>query len=193
MDRNHSLTLPLAEKTVRQLKVGDRLTLTGRVFTARDAVHKYLSEGGSPGCNLRNAVIYHCGPIICGHAPDYILNAAGPTTSMREEQYMPSLIERFRFRAIIGKGGMGNGTLSACQKYGCVYLQTVGGAAQLLGTAVKHIRGAYLEDKFGSPEAIWEFEVQDFPAVVTMDTHGNNLHLRIEQDSQNNFSQLIDA
>ena len=181
------LTSPGTEEAVRALKVGDPVEISGIVFTGRDAVHKYLHEGGQlpPGVNLRDGILYHCGPVVLkdeqGH---WKVTAAGPTTSAREEPYQGQIIRDFGIRGIIGKGGMGDRTLAACQEHGCVYLHAIGGAAQVLAECVKKVRNVYFLEEFGSPEAIWEFEVERFPAVVTMDAHGNSLHREIFAASQ---------
>lgn len=181
------LTAPFTEEKIRQLKVGDEVAITGVVFTGRDAVHKYLHEGGElpPGVNLRDGLIYHCGPVMMKE-PDgsWRCTAAGPTTSIREEPYQGHIIGAFGVRGVIGKGGMGERTLAACREHGCVYLHGVGGAAQVLAECVKKVRHVYFLEKFGSPEAIWELEVENFPAVVTMDSHGGSLHREVYAASQ---------
>ncbi len=181
------LSFPFTEEKIRALKVGDEVLISGVLFTGRDAVHKYLHEGGAlpPGVSLRDGIIYHCGPVMMKQ-PDgtYLCTAAGPTTSIREEPYQGQIIRDFGLRGVIGKGGMGDRTLAACQAYGCVYFHAVGGAAQVLAECIKRVRHVYLLEQFGSPEAIWELEVQDFPAVVTMDAHGRSLHQEIFAASQ---------
>ncbi len=170
------LEAPFTEEKIRSLKVGDIVELSGVVFTGRDAVHKYLHEGNDPPVDLRDGIIYHCGPVVVKEGPSWVVKAAGPTTSIREEPFQASLIEKLRLRGVIGKGGMGAKTLAACQAHGCVYLHAIGGAAQVLAEKVTRVRGVHLMEKFGSPEAIWEFEVDAFPVVVTMDSHGMSLH-----------------
>ncbi len=181
------LTHPFTEAQVRALKVGDEVSITGVLFTGRDAVHKYLHEGGKlpAGVSLKDGIIYHCGPVMMPQ-PDgsWKCTAAGPTTSIREEPYQWQIIRDFGVRGVIGKGGMGDRTLKACLEYGCVYLHAIGGAAQVLAEAIKKVRNVYLKDEFGSPEAIWELEVEDFPAVVTLDAHGNSLHRDVFAASQ---------
>ena len=170
------LDAPFTEEKVRALKVGDIVELSGVVFTGRDAVHKYLHDGNEPPVDLRDGIIYHCGPVVVREGDRWVVKAAGPTTSIREEPYQGALIGKYGIRGVIGKGGMGAKTLAACQEHGCAYLHAIGGAAQVLAETVKRVRGVHLMEKFGSPEAIWEFEVEDFPVVVTMDAHGNSLH-----------------
>ena len=187
--------LPFTEEDVRSLKLGDAVEITGTIFTARDAAHQYLVSHSvleQPAPDLTNAVIYHCGPVIVKDAAGkWRVTAAGPTTSSREEPYEATLIERFGLKAIIGKGGMGPKTTEACKKFGCVYLHAVGGAAQILAATVVDIPNVYYYDQFGAPEAIWQFEVKDFPAVVTMDANGNSRHADVKQHSQSVLETLF--
>jgi len=176
------LSFPFTEEKIRALKVGDEVLISGVIHTGRDAVHKYLHEGGQlpPGVSLRDGILYHCGPVVMKQDDgSWKATAAGPTTSIREEPYQWQVIRDFGLRGVIGKGGMGDKTLAACQEYGCVYLHAIGGAAQVLAERIKKVRNVYMMEKFGAPEAIWEFEVEDFPAVVTIDSHGNSLHAEV--------------
>jgi len=183
------LNTPVSEQEIRSLKVGDNVVINGTIFTGRDSVHKYLHEGGELD-PIKNGIIYHCGPVILKEDGEYVTKAAGPTTSIREEPYQGDLIEKFGIKAVIGKGGMAGKTLEACQKYGAVYLHAIGGAAQIYAKCVKKIPNVYLE-QFGSPEAVWEFQVQGFPAVVTMDSHGNSLHKDLLELSKDKLDSLL--
>ena len=183
------LRTPLSEADVRQLKAGDIVLLTGTLYTGRDEVHKYLDKGGDLP-RLRNAVLYHCGPVVLKENGEYRVVAAGPTTSIREEPYQAGVIERYGLKAVIGKGGMGAKTLEACVKFGCVYLHAIGGAAQIYARCVKRVPDVTLEE-FGSPEAVWTLEVEDFPAVVTMDAHGRSLHAEVSEASKERLASVM--
>ena len=188
------LSFPFSEEKIRALKVGDEVLISGVVFTGRDAVHKYLHEGGAlpPGVTLRDGIIYHCGPVMLKQEDGtYKCTAAGPTTSTREEPYQAQIIRDHGVRGVIGKGGMGAKTQAACKEYGCVYLHGVGGAAQVLAECVKQVRNVYFLEQFGSPEAIWELDVADFPAVVTIDAHGNSLHEEVFAKSQAELAKRL--
>jgi fumarate hydratase class I len=176
------LKTPLNDVEIHKLRVGDVVLLDGVVFTGRDAVHKYLHDGGELDA-IRNGVIYHCGPVVLKEGGEHRVVAAGPTTSIREEPYQADIIRRFGVKAVIGKGGMGAKTQKACQDYGCVYLHGIGGAAQIYAQCVQRVLSVRLEE-FGSPEAVWELEVRNFPAVVTIDAHGNNLQQVVTEKSQ---------
>lgn len=188
------LTSPFSEEKIRALKVGDAVSISGTIYTGRDAVHKYLHKGGElpPEVNLRDGMIYHCGPVILKEADGkWRAVAAGPTTSSREEPYQADVIRKFGVRGVIGKGGMGAKTLKACQEDGCVYLHAIGGAAQVLAECIKSVRNVYFLEKFGSPEAIWELEVENFPVVVTMDSHGRSLHKEVLDASEAELAKRL--
>jgi fumarate hydratase subunit beta len=188
------LSFPFTEEKIRTLKVGDEVLISGVIHTGRDAVHKYLHEGGKlpAGVSLRDGILYHCGPVVMKQDDGtWKATAAGPTTSIREEPYQAQIIRDFGIRGVIGKGGMGDKTVAACKEYGCVYLHAVGGSAQVLAECIKKVRNVFFYDKFGAPEAIWEFEVADFPAVVTMDAHGNSLHKEVFAKSQAELAKRL--
>lgn len=189
-----SLTTPVSESDIRSLKVGDEVAITGRLFTGRDAVHKYLHEGGAlpEGVNFSGGILYHCGPVIIkDEQGNWKCVAAGPTTSIREEPYQGQIIRDFGLRAVIGKGGMGEKTLEACKQHGCVYLHAIGGAAQVLAERIQRVPNVYFMERFGAPEAIWEFEVVNFPAVVTMDSDGHSLHKEVFAASQAELAKYL--
>jgi fumarate hydratase class I len=173
------LAPPLSEETVRALKVGDVVLLRGEVFTGRDNVHAYLMKNPPP-VNLHGAVLYHCGPVMLKQGEEWIVKAAGPTTSSREEPYQGDIIRRYGVRAVVGKGGMGAKTLAALKESGAVYLNAIGGAAQYYARTVEKVLGVHLME-FGIPEAMWHLRVRDFMAIVTMDAHGNSLHADVEK------------
>jgi fumarate hydratase subunit beta len=188
------LSFPFTESQVRALKVGDEVLISGVVFTGRDAVHKYLHEGGKlpSGVSLRDGIIYHCGPVMLKQDDGtWKCNAAGPTTSIREEPYQWQIIRDFGVRGVIGKGGMGERTLAACKEHGCAYLHAVGGAAQVLAECIKKVRNVYFFEEFGAPEAIWELDEVDFPVVVTMDSHGGSLHKEVFERSQAELAKRL--
>jgi len=188
------LSTPVSEEAIRALKVGDEVTISGTLFTGRDAVHKYLHEGGQlpAGVNFKGGILYHCGPVVIkDEQGNWKCVAAGPTTSIREEPYQWQVIRDFGLRGVIGKGGMGEKTLEACKQHGCAYLHAIGGAAQVLAECIKRVRNVYLLEKFGAPEAIWEFEVAHFPVIVTIDAHGSSLHKEILAASQAELAKYL--
>jgi fumarate hydratase, class I len=170
---------PLTEADMRALKVGDVVLITGEMFTGRDAVHSHLMENPPP-VDLNGAALYHCGPVMLKEGDRWVVKAAGPTTSSREEPYQADVIKRYGVRAVIGKGGMGPKTLAALKEFGAVYLNGIGGAAQYYARTVDQVLGVHLME-FGIPEAMWHLKVNGFVAIVTMDAHGNSLHADVEQ------------
>lgn len=183
------LTTPLSEEEVRSLRVGDVVILNGLIHTGRDALHKYLMDHDSP-VDLTDGVIYHCGPVMLKDEQDnWVVKAAGPTTSIREEPYQADIIGKFGIRAVIGKGGMGAKTLAGLQEHGAVYLNAIGGAAQYYAQCLQEVEGVdFLE--FGIPEAMWHIRAKGLAAIVTMDAHGNSLHQEVDKSSQERLAQF---
>ena len=179
--REIRLTAPLDEATVRSLKVGDVVLVSGRMYTGRDAVHAHLMKH-EPPVDLNGSVLYHCGPVVKKDGDGWKVTAAGPTTSIREEPYQAEILRRYGVRAVIGKGGMGPKTLQGLRESGAVYLNAVGGAAQFYARCIERTDDVSLME-FGTPEAMWHLWVRDFPAIVTMDSHGNSLHKDLEAES----------
>ncbi|WP_409304371.1 fumarate hydratase [Peribacillus sp. SCS-155] len=183
------LNAPITEEKIRELKVGDVVHITGRMYTGRDAIHKHLSENDSP-VDLNGQIIYHCGPVMMKDAEgNWHVKAAGPTTSIREEPYQGDIMKKFGIRAVIGKGGMGPKTLEALKEHGGVYLNAIGGAAQYYADCIKSVDGVDFME-FGIPEAMWHLNVEGFTAVVTMDSHGNSLHKDVAQSSLERLAQF---
>jgi fumarate hydratase class I len=185
------LTAPLTEEMVRSLKVGDVVLIRGEMYTGRDAVHAYLMKNPPP-VDLNGAVLYHCGPVMLEQGGKWTVKAAGPTTSIREEPYQADVIGRYGVRAVIGKGGMGAKTLAALKEHGAVYLNGIGGAAQYYARTVEEVLDVNLID-FGIPEAMWHLRVNNFPAIVTMDAHGNSLHAEVEKETAEELEKLQPA
>ena len=201
------LTLPLDPVVVRDLHVGEPVALSGVMVTGRDAAHKWMVEvlirrtrppqGADEEIHaalrklLDGGAIYHCGPVVAGlETHEYRFAAAGPTTSTREEPYQADVMRHFNLRAVIGKGGMGPKTLAACGEVPGVYLHAIGGAATLIAQTVKRVLGVH-KLEFGVPEAMWVIEVEEFPAVVTMDAHGASLHAEVLAKSKAALERLL--
>ena len=201
--REVSLQAPISEEQIRSLRVGDVVLISGRMFTGRDAVHAHLMKH-EPPVDLNGSVLYHCGPVVVRESSPVVspkpqgeggpvppkpqgeggwrVTAAGPTTSIREEPYQAEILKRYGVRVVIGKGGMGARTLAGLKESGAVYLNGIGGAAQFYARCIERVDGVSLTE-FGTPEAMWHLQVRDFPAIVTMDAHGNSLHKDVEAAS----------
>ena len=201
----HRLTVPIPDEAIRALHVGDTVFLNGVIVTGRDAAHKFMIEHfirQAPAPDevtlyetlkqlLDGGVIYHCGPVVKQHDDgSWSFVAAGPTTSIREEVYEPDVISHFNLRGVIGKGGMGRNTLKACHEQPAAYFHAIGGAASLIAQSVKEVIAVHKLD-FGVPEAMWVIRVEDFPVVVTMDSHGESIHERVESQSQERLAELL--
>lgn len=203
-----AITMPISDETIRELKVGEPVTLTGVMVTGRDAAHKWMIDTfirktrPPQGDDLRvydelkklldGSVIYHCGPVVSGlDTKDYKFVAAGPTTSIREEPYQAEVMKHFNLKGVIGKGGMGPKTLKGCQDVPFVYFHAIGGAASFIAQSVKKVLGVY-KLEFGVPEALWVIEVKDFPVVATMDAHGQSQHAVVEAASRKILETLLE-
>ncbi len=177
----HYLKTPVAEADIRKLKAGDLVYITGTVITARDEAHlkalELRKEGKEPPVSFTGRGVFHCGPIMKkDDSGKWTVVAAGPTTSARMEIFQDNFIEAFKPAVIIGKGGMGERTSKACQKYGCVYGAFTGGAALLAARGIKEVENVFWLEELGMPECLWVYKVENFgPMIITIDTHGANL------------------
>ncbi len=200
------LTTPISDEDIRSLHVGDSVLLNGIIVTGRDAAHKFLIEHFIRNQSddpedvalleklkplLNGGVIYHCGPVVKKNEDgSWSFVAAGPTTSIREEVYEAEVIKFFNLKGVIGKGGMAGKTLQACHDQPAVYFHAIGGAATLIAQSVKEVVDVY-KLEFGVPEAMWVIRVEDFPVVVTMDSHGQSIHDKVLAESEERFKQLV--
>jgi fumarate hydratase subunit beta len=166
---------PLTDEVIMELKAGDRVLITGVIYTGRDMAHKYMVEGSEKGVplpfDLKGQVLYYTGPTPA--PPGRPIGAAGPTTSYRMDKYAPALLE-LGLKGMIGKGPRGPEVKDAIKKYKAVYFAAIGGAGALMSKAIRKAEViAYPE--LGA-EAVMRLEVEDFPAIVANDVHGADLY-----------------
>ena len=170
------LKTPLTDEDVEKLKIGDKVLLTGVIYTGRDAAHKRLDDliqaGKELPVDIRGQVIYYVGPAPA--KPGKPIGSAGPTTSYRMDAFAPKLME-LGLKGMIGKGNRGTEVVEAMQKHKAVYFGATGGAGALLARSIKKAEVVAYEDL--GPEAIQRMEVEDFPVVVINDTKGNDLYV----------------
>ena len=168
------LTTPITEKTARSLRAGDVVLITGTIYTGRDAAHKRLCEllakGESLPIDVKNSVIYYVGPTPA--KPGRAIGSAGPTSSYRMDPYAEPLLQQ-GLRVMVGKGSRGKEFKELLKKYGGVYLSAIGGAAASISETIKKCEVVTYEDL--GAEAIHRLEVEDFYAIVTYDSQGNDL------------------
>ncbi len=185
------LRTPIPEEEIRALRAGDVIHVSGVLFTARDEAHKVLLERGAP-FPLEGLVLFHCGPVVRKRDDTWEVIAAGPTTSMRMESLEPEFLRKFKPRVIVGKGGMGEGTLKALAEVGAVYCHFTGGAGALAAQRIKGVREVHYLDELGIPEAVWVFEVERFgPLVVAMDSHGRSLYAEVGAEVKRNLEKVL--
>jgi len=192
---SHTLNIetPISESQVRDLKVGDIVYLKGTIVTARDQAHKRmvesLEEQKRIPVDLNGLAMYHCGPIVRRSNDKWSVIAAGPTTSMRMEEFEEKIITDLKVRLIIGKGGMGKKTEQAMRKFGAAYGAFTGGAAVLAARRIKKVTQVEWLD-LGMPEAVWVFEVEDFgPLIISIDAHGGNLFEEVRHRAERRISR----
>lgn len=170
-----SITTPLTREKAKALKAGDSCLISGIIYTARDAAHKRLCELVSQGeelpLDIQDSIIYFVGPTPA--KPNQAIGSAGPTTSYRMDAYSPTLIAQGQ-TGMIGKGKRGPEVIAAMKEHGAVYFGAIGGCGALLSKCIKKAEVIAYEDL--GAEAIHRLEVEDFPAIVIIDSAGNNLY-----------------
>jgi len=174
------LKTPLKDEDVERLRIGDRVLISGILYTGRDAAHRRLfdliKEGKELPFDIRGQIIYYVGPTPA--PPGKVFGSAGPTTSYRMDAYSPALIER-GLKGMIGKGMRSDSVKEAMRKYKAVYFAATGGAGALLAKRIKRAEIVAYEDL--GPEAIQRLEVEDFPVIVINDINGNDLYIEGEK------------
>lgn len=171
------LTTPISAEDLADIKVGDVIYLTGYLTTCRDVAHRRVIEEGRPlPVDVRDGAILHAGPIIRPLGDDkFQMVTVGPTTSMRMEKFEEQFIKETGVRLVIGKGGMGEGTMRGCRDNKALHCVFPAGCAVVAANCVEEIVDANWRD-LGMPETLWTCKVKEFgPLIVSIDTHGNNL------------------
>ncbi|KPU27518.1 fumarate hydratase [Caloranaerobacter sp. TR13] len=169
------ITTPLNDNIIKKLNAGDRVYITGTIYTARDAAHKRmvdsLKNSESLPFDINNSIIYYVGP--CPPKPGHVIGSAGPTTSYRMDDYTPILLKA-GLKGMIGKGNRSKEVIDSIIKYNCVYFAAIGGAGALISNCIKSSEIIAYEDL--GTEAIRKLYVEDLPVIVAIDSKGNNLY-----------------
>lgn len=173
------LTTPIKAEDLEDIKIGDIIYLTGNIVTCRDVAHRRLiEEGRELPVNIDGGAIFHAGPIVrpvAGTEDKFEMVSVGPTTSMRMEKFEKEFIEKTGVRLIVGKGGMGAGTMEGCKEFKAIHCVFPAGCAVVAATTVEEIESASWRD-LGMPETLWNCRVKEFgPLIVSIDAHGGNL------------------
>jgi L(+)-tartrate dehydratase beta subunit len=185
------LTTPLSEKDVRRLQLEDTVRIDGTIFGIRDATQiRMFDEGVAPPVDLTGSVCLHTAPGV-RKRPDgkFEKLSIGTTTSTRMDRFVPGLLHTYGVRALVGKGGLLQGSVDAMKNYGAVYLAIVGGTAALETTQIEEIVDVWWEDLM--PECLWKFRVKNFgPLIVAIDSHGNSLYRTIREQAAKRIESL---
>lgn len=173
------LTTPVKAEDLEDIRIGDIIYLNGHIVTCRDVAHRRLIEGGRElPVDVNGGAIFHAGPIVLpipGEDDKFEMVSVGPTTSMRMEKFEKDFIRETGVKVIVGKGGMGVGTMEGCQEYKAIHCVFPAGCAVVAATCVEEIEDAQWRD-LGMPETLWKCRVKEFgPLIVSIDTHGGNL------------------
>ena len=171
------LTTPIGAEDLADIKIGDVIYLSGHIVTCRDVPHRrVVQEGRELPLDIRGGAILHAGPIIRKTGEkSFEMVSVGPTTSMRMEKFEREFIAKTGVRLIVGKGGMGEGTMSGCKEFGAIHCVFPAGCAVVAATQVEEIESADWTE-LGMPETLWKCRVMEFgPLIVSIDAHGNNL------------------
>ena len=171
------LTTPIGAEDLADIKIGDVIYLSGHIVTCRDVPHRrVVQEGRELPLDIRGGAILHAGPIIRKTGEkSFEMVSVGPTTSMRMEKFEREFIAKTGVRLIVGKGGMGEGTMSGCKEFGAIHCVFPAGCAVVAATQVEQIESADWAE-LGMPETLWKCRVKEFgPLIVSIDAHGNNL------------------
>lgn len=187
----YSLTPPLTPEQMRELHVGDMVTLNGALWGIRDATQiRIFDHGVEPPVSLNGAVCVHTAPGVKKGDGRYEPVCIGTTTSTRMERFTPGLIEKYGVRAIVGKAGLLEGSMEAMQRFGACYFSLVGGAAALSTLQIEEIEEVYWEDLM--PECLWKFRVRDYgPMFVTIDSYGNNLYFDVKNRARERIPGIL--
>ena len=196
---HYDLAMPVTGDAIRRLRINDTVTLQERLFGIRDATQIALFDRGrSTRLDLRGHAVIHTAPNVrkvdasARHPTGYAPLCIGTTTSMRMERFTDPLMRQLGVRIIVGKGGLGPGSLAAFGALGGVYLAIIGGTAALETTWIEAIEDVDLDDL--NPESLWQFRIRDFgPLLVAMDSHGGSLYDAVDQAARDRRATALAA
>ncbi|MEM3266694.1 MAG: FumA C-terminus/TtdB family hydratase beta subunit [Thermoplasmata archaeon] len=191
------LEIPRDFNKIRELKMGDVIYISGKIFTARDEAHQLMLElfekKEKLPFNPAEMVLYHCGPVVKKENGEWKVLAAGPTTSSRMDLFEKEVIEAYGIKIIVGKGGMGDRTAEALKNIGGIYATFTGGAGALAAKSFKKVLNVYYLDELGSPEAMWIFEAEKFgPLIVSIDSQGKNWNKISREEMEKRKREIFD-
>jgi len=189
------IRLPITgDETIRELRTGDIIYLSGALVTGRDDVHRRCVDEGIPlPIDIRGGAIFHAGPIVIENSGVYDLVSIGPTSSIRMEAWAADFISKTGIKIMIGKGGMGAKTATACREHRAIHCVYPGGCAVLGAGQVEAVENVYWRE-LGMPESLWLIRVHELgPLIVSIDTHGNSLFAENAKNCASRRDEYIKA
>lgn len=193
--KKYKFRTPISDEAIRDIRVGDYISIDGDIILARDEAHKRALELRNNNeelpMEISGGIIYHAGPIAIKQDKNWEIIAVGPTTSARMEMFEPEFIKNFNIKLILGKGGMSGETIEAFKKYNTIYGAITGGTALIWANKIKDVIQVEWLD-LGVPEALWKIRVKDFgPILVAIDSVGNNLYEMVNNKISHNLSNVL--
>lgn len=197
-----NINIPSSEEEMKSLAVGDEVSLSGTLITARDEALAYLSSEKNSGRNdhayksvskiLENGAIFNSGPVInYKENGESQIISIGPTTSFRMGRYIEAILSKISVRMIIGKGGFDKSILTSLKKYACVYIALTGGTAVYTAKYFTKVQNVFMRERFGDSEAMWVLSCENMQGVVAMDAHGNSLYKNVFDESSKIYSYIF--
>lgn len=189
------IKVPEEIEKITDLRVGDILYVTGKIFTARDEAHLHMLELAEKKEKIAfdpsKMVMYHCGPIV-KKDPDWKVVSAGPTTSARMDLFEKEFISYYKTRIFVGKGGMGDRTAEALKAIKGIYATYTGGAGALAAVSFKKVENVYWLEELGAPEAVWILDAVDFgPLIISIDSTGENWNAIMRKKAEQKKAEIF--
>lgn len=194
--KTYEIKTPVSDDVIKEIEIGDFITITGEIILARDEAHKraleYVKNNKDLPFKFENAILYHAGPIAKKENENWKIIAVGPTTSTRMEMFEPEFIKNFNIKIILGKGGMRGLTINAFKKYNVLYGAITGGTSLIWAKRIIKVVAVEWLD-LGIPEALWKIKVKEFgPILVAIDSNGNSIFDKVREKVLINKKEVLE-
>ena len=193
--KTYQIKTPVSDDLIKEIEIGDFITISGEIIIARDEAHKraleYVKNNKELPFKFDNAILYHAGPIAKKENENWKIIAVGPTTSTRMEMFEPEFIRNFNIKIILGKGGMTGQTITAFKKYNVLYGAITGGTSLIWANKITKVEAVEWID-LGIPEALWKIKVKEFgPILVAIDSNGNSIFDKVREKVLINKKEVL--